>query len=333
MAPIYGLSCKLAAQRAQAAAYACCLWRISPRVYTGGATSSRSENVIGFPQIVLPKHRWLVLTAVLAATILVPLDLAARLGSSGASPQGRSALDTTPPPIPVDQIIQKFSERESEFKRERDNFTYTQTFDFQTLDMDGQPDGEYRLISDILFTPAGKRYEHVVEAPVSTITRLLFTQEDEDDLRNIQPFVLTADQLPKYDVKYVGKEQIDELTCYVFEVAPKKIEKKDRYFQGRVWVEDRDLNIVKSAGKVAYQEKKGSDQQFPHFETYRENIEGRFWFPTYTRANDVLHFRTADVPIHMVVRYEKYKRFTSTIKIGAATEVPDEKKPAKPPQK
>jgi len=302
-------------------------------VYTGGATSSRSENVIGFPQIVLPKHRWLVLTAVLAATILVPLDLAARLGSSGASPQGRSALDTTPPPIPVDQIIQKFSERESEFKRERDNFTYTQTFDFQTLDMDGQPDGEYRLISDILFTPAGKRYEHVVEAPVSTITRLLFTQEDEDDLRNIQPFVLTADQLPKYDVKYVGKEQIDELTCYVFEVAPKKIEKKDRYFQGRVWVEDRDLNIVKSAGKVAYQEKKGSDQQFPHFETYRENIEGRFWFPTYTRANDVLHFRTADVPIHMVVRYEKYKRFTSTIKIGAATEVPDEKKPAKPPQK
>ena len=293
-----------------------------------------------FLQIATYGCRWLVLPALLAA-VMLPLDRAAR--TAAAAPQGSSHLDSTPPPIPVEQIIQRFSERESEFKRERDNFTYTQIFIFQTLDMDGRPDGEKREITEVLFTPAGKRYEHVIEAPVSTVERIIFTQEDEDDLRNIQPFVLTADQLPKYDVKYVGKEPIDELNCYVFEVVPKKVEKKERYFQGRVWVEDRDLNIVKSYGKVAYQEKKGSDQQFPRFETYRENIEGKFWFPTYTRANDVLHFRTADVPIHMVVRYEKYKRFTSTIKIGAATEVPDEKKPdekkpdekkpGKPPQK
>jgi hypothetical protein len=272
----------------------------------------------------------LVLAALLARAVVLPLGARQQTGSG---PQGSSAINPALPPIPVEQIIQRFAERESEFKRERDNFTYTQTFLFQTLDMDGQPDGEYRLISDILFTPAGKRYEHVVEAPVSTITRLIFTQEDEDDLRNIQPFVLTSDQLPKYDVKYVGREQVDELGTYVFEVAPKKVEKKERYFQGRVWVEDRDLNIVKSSGKVAYMEKKGSDQQFPHFETYRENIEGKFWFPTYTRANDVLHFKTNDVPIHMVVRYEKYKRFGSTIKIGPATPVPDQpqKKPDKPP--
>jgi len=282
-------------------------------------------------QVVFARRSWLL--AALAGAAILPLG-AARQQTAGG-PQGSSAINPAPPPIPVEQIIQRFAERESEFKRERDNFTYTQTFIFQTLDMDGQPDGEYRLISDILFTPAGKRYEHVVEAPVSTVTRLIFTQEDEDDLRNIQPFVLTSDQLPKYDVKYVGREQVDELGTYVFEVAPKRVEKKERYFQGRVWVEDHDLNIVKSYGKVAYQEKKGSDQQFPHFETYRENIEGKFWFPTYTRANDVLHFKTSDVPIHMVVRYEKYKRFGSTIKIGAVTEVPDqpEKKPQKPPQR
>jgi hypothetical protein len=249
------------------------------------------------------------------------------------SPQAGN-INSAPPSVPVDQIIQKFAERESEFKRERDNFTYTQSFLFQTLDMDGQPDGEYRMITDVLFTPAGKRYERVVEAPVSTITRLIFTQEDEDDLRNIQPFVLTSEQLPKYDVKYLGREQVDELGTYVFDVAPKQMEKKERYFQGRVWVEDHDLNIVKSSGKVAYVAKKSQDQQFPHFETYRENIEGKFWFPTYTRANDVLHFKTNDVPIHMVVRYEKYKRFGSTIKIGTATEVPDQnKKPEKPPQR
>ena len=278
--------------------------------------------------ISVDSHRWLLIGALAVGWLIGPLSLPVN------AQQSSSAIDTAPPPVPVDQIIQRFAARESEFKHERDNFTYTQTFVFQTLDMDGQPDGEFRVITDIIFDPKGKRIEHVVEAPVPTITRLIFTQEDEDDLRNIQPFVLTADQLPKYDIKYIGREQVDELGTYVFEVAPKKMEKNERYFQGRVWVEDRDMNIVKTYGKVAYLAKKNQDQQFPHFETYRENVEGKFWFPTYTRANDVLHFKTSDVPIHMVVRYEKYKRFGATIKIGPATQIPDqpEKKPEKPPQ-
>jgi len=236
--------------------------------------------------------------------------------------------------MPVEQIVQRFAAREAEFKRERDNFTYTQTVVLQTLDPDGQPDGEYRMVSDIIFSPTGKRGEHVVEAPVTTLTRILMTQEDMDDIEHVQPFVLTTDELPKYDVKYVGREQVDELGTYVFDVAPQKIKKKERYFQGRVWVEDKEFNIVKTFGQAAYQVRKGNDQAFPKFETYRENIEGHFWFPTYTRANDVLHFKTNDVPIHMVVRYEKYKRFGSTIKIGPATQVPDpqDKKPEKPPQ-
>ena len=290
----------------------------------------RSWNVTKLSRIasVARFHRYLGLSigsALAVCLLLLPAPLAAQEAPSSAH------LSTAPPPVPVEQVVQRFAERESEFKRERDNFTYTQTFLFQTLDPDGQPDGEYRMVTDILFTPAGKRYEHVVEAPVSTIQRLLFTQEDEDDLRNIQPFVLTSDQLPKYDVKYIGREQVDELMTYVFDVAPKQLEKKERYFQGRIWVEDKDLNIVKTYGKVAYLAKKNNDQAFPHFETYRENIEGHFWFPTYTRANDVLHFKTSDVPIHMVVRYEKYKRFGSTIKIGPARVEDDPKKPEKPP--
>jgi hypothetical protein len=295
----------------------------------------------------LGRSRFLVAGAVVAYWFFLPTGLPARHTGRGSAPppaaaeqqdvrgpQGSSAINTAPPPIPVDQIIQRFAARESEFKRERDNFTYTQTVVFQELDPDGQPDGEYRIISDILFTPAGKRYEHVVEAPVSSLKRILMTQADQDDIENIQPFVLTSDQLPKYDVKYVGREQVDELTTYVFDVAPKTIEKKQRYFQGRIWVEDKEMNIVKTYGRAAYQIKKGNDEAFPHFETYRENIEGHFWFPTYTRANDVLHFKTSDVPIHMVIRYEKYKRFGATIKIGPATEVPDQpdKKPEKPPR-
>ncbi len=248
--------------------------------------------------------------------------------STGAARQENSShITNEAPAMPVDQIIQKFADREEEFKKERDNYTYTQMFVIQTIDSDGQPDGEYRMTSDILFTPEGKRYEKVTDAPAPSLQRISLSQQDLDDLEHVQPFVLTTTELPKYNVKYVGREQLDELSTYVFDVGPKTIEKNQRYFQGRIWVDDKDLNIVKSDGKAVPDiKKKGQENVFPRFETFRENIEGHFWFPTYTRSNDTLHFSTGDVPIRMVVRYSNYKRFGVTIKIGKATEV----KPDKP---
>ena len=242
-----------------------------------------------------------------------------------AQQEASSRINSDPPSIPVDQIIQKFAQREEDFKRERDNFTYTQKVVIQELDEDNQPDGEFRVESDIIFTPDGKRIEHVTYAPQQSLKRILLTQQDMDDVEHVQPFVLTTVELPKYDVKYVGREQIDELGTYVFDVAPKKIEKGQRYFQGRIWVDDRDLQIVKTYGRAEGFKKKNEDSAFPRFETFRENIEGHYWFPTYTRADDVLHFKLSDVHIRMTIRYENYKRFGSTIKIGKATEIDPDK--------
>jgi len=246
-----------------------------------------------------------------------------------AKPQSDSGTIThEPPSIPVEQIIQKFGERELEFKKERDNYTYTQTFVVQTIDFDGRADGEYRMTSDILFTPDGRRYEKVVSAPQPTLQRISLSQQDLDDLEHVQPFVLTSDELPKYDVNYAGREQLDELGTYVFDVKPKKIEKNQRYFQGRIWVDDRDLNIVKSDGKAVPDiVKKGNENIFPRFETFRENIEGHYWFPTYTRSDDELHFSTGAIHMRMTVRYANYKRFGATIKIGPAVEIKDKDKP------
>ncbi|HKV61543.1 MAG TPA: hypothetical protein VJO16_06500 [Candidatus Acidoferrum sp.] len=239
-----------------------------------------------------------------------------------------SHISNEQPPMPVQEIIQKFAQHEGEFRRERDNFTYTQIFVFQELDDDGQPDGEYRMTSDILFTPAGKRYEKVLEAPSPNLKRIIMSQQDFDDIEKVWPLVLTQDELPKYDVKYAGKEQIDEVNTYVFDVTPLKMEKGQRYFQGRVWVEDKDLQIVKTHGKATGLLKKKEDQAFPTFETFRENIEGHYWFPTYTRADDYLHFKTGQaVHIRLSVRYQNYKRFGSTVKIGTATQVDPEKPP------
>jgi hypothetical protein len=248
--------------------------------------------------------------------------------------QGDSGSIThEPPSIPVEQIIQKFGDRELEFKKERDNYTYTQTFVVQVIDSDGQVAGEHRMTSDILFTPEGKRYEKVISAPPPTLERagMSLSQQDLDDVENVQPFVLTTTDLPKYDVKYVGREQLDELSTYVFDVGPKKIEKNQRYFQGRIWVDDKDLNIVKSDGKAVPDIiKKNNENIFPRFETFRENIEGHYWFPTYTRADDVLHFSTGPIHMRMTIRYANYKRFGATIKIGTPVEIKQDKQPNKP---
>lgn len=233
-----------------------------------------------------------------------------------------SPINTTPPAMPVEQIVQKFSQHESEFKTERDNYTYSQSFVIQTVDLDGNPDGEYRMNSDIIFTPDGKRMEHITYAPADSLRRITMSKQDLDDLKNIQPFVLTVEDLPKYNVTYVGRQLVDELHCYVFDVAPKKMEKDQRYFQGRVWVDEKDIQIVKSYGKAVPDiMKKNNENIFPHFETLRENINGPYWFPTYTHADDTLHFTSGGVHIRMTVKYTNYKRFGSSHKIGTPVEV------------
>jgi len=264
--------------------------------------------------------------ASLAMCILVIASSGLAAQQSRPSDQSTSSISSDSPSVPVDQIIQHFAEREEEFKRERDNYTYTQTFVVQTIDFSGQPDGEYRMTSDIIFSTTGKRYDKVTYAPPSTLQRVSLSEQDFADLQNVQPFVLTTNELPKYDITYVGRQRIDELTTYVFEVKPKKIEKNQRYFQGRIWVDDKDLEIVKTYGKAVPDILKHNEENFfPRFETYRENIEGHYWFPTYTHADDVLHFSSGDIRIRMTVRYKDYKRFRVTSRILLPGEAEEEK--------
>jgi hypothetical protein len=158
-------------------------------------------------------------TACLASVCpFLPLSARQQTLTGSATPQSNTAgagqqnSALGPPAIPVDQIIQKFAAREAEFKTERDNFTYTQTFTIQTLDTSGRPDGEYTMTSEIVFTPSGKRFERVTYAPAPTLERISLSQQDLDDLEHVQPFVLTTAELPKYNITYVGHEQLDELT-------------------------------------------------------------------------------------------------------------------------
>jgi hypothetical protein len=228
--------------------------------------------------------------------------------------------------LPPNEVIQKFAAKEAEFRKARENYTYRQSVKMEELDPSGSSVmGKWEEVDDITFGPNKKREENVIYAPMVTLRNLTLTPQDLQDLRNVQPFVLTTDELPKYDIQYTGKEKLDEVDCYRFAVKPKTMVKGERYFEGDIWVDDRDLQIVKTFGKGVGVQKKSEDNQFPKFETYREQIDGKYWFPTYTRANDTLHFRDSNQRIRMTVKYENYKRFGSETSVTFGDEVTDTK--------
>ena len=230
----------------------------------------------------------------------------------------------------IQAIIEKFAAKESEFARARENYTYRQTVRIEELDEGGNVRGRFEIVSDIIFSPEGKRTERVVRAPVSTLRRIILTPEDEQDVRNVQPFVLTKEDIGKYYVRYLGRQKADEIPCYVFAVKPRKMEPGQRYFQGIIWVDDRDLQIVKTYGRGVGLLKKGSDNQFPKFETYREQIDGKYWFPTWTGADDTLFFETGPQRIRMRIRYENYKQFKADVQIRYGEPIETPPQPKKP---
>ncbi|HEU4417271.1 MAG TPA: hypothetical protein VFT65_20975 [Candidatus Angelobacter sp.] len=252
--------------------------------------------------------------------LLLPLTLTAETNCEDgngplnpAQPQGISAQD----------IIQKFAGKEGIFKDARNHYAYTQDVIVQTLD-GSTVDGEFRETTDVLYDDRGQRVEKVTYAPPNTLKSISITKEDYDDFRNRLPFVLTSQDLGEYEVHYEGQQKVDELDTYVFDVAPKKVDKNGgpRFFQGRIWVDNRDLQIVKTCGKnVPDIRKKNEENLSPKFVTYRQQVDGEYWFPTYTRADDELHFSTGDVHIREIVKYANYKRFGAKTRIIYGGEV------------
>lgn len=187
----------------------------------------------------LPLGTVLVLLLLFPAFLLAQTDCEEGDGPlNHDQPKGMTAAD----------IIQKFAAKEAVFKQARDNYTYTQEVTVQTLE-GHTVDGEFKQVTDITYDNKGNRIENVTFAPQPTLTRVGMTQEDFDDIRNKMPFVMSTADLPQYDVLYVGTQRVDEIDTYVFDIAPKRIEKDKRYFQGRIWVDNHDLQIVKTCGK------------------------------------------------------------------------------------
>jgi len=252
--------------------------------------------------------------------------------TSDTPAKAASANDLKDPnPEEIQRIIQQFAAKEKIFKEARNNYTYHQVNKVEELGPDNEVEGVFVQEWDILFDDAGSRIERVTYAPADTLKKILMTKEDYTSMRNINPFVLTSDELPEYEIKYLGHVKVDEITAYVFSIRPKEIVKGHQYFQGVVWVDDRDLQIVKSEGKpVPELHTKRGENLFPRFTTWREQIDGKFWFPTYTLADDTLYFSQGPVHIKQVLRYTDYKQFKSKVRIISATPTDQPNQPSIP---
>jgi TonB family protein len=247
------------------------------------------------------------ISSIIAALVLLVLSafsVMAQAPENGSMPQAQ-----------VDHIIQSFTTKEAEFRRALNSYSFTRDALMQKIGMGGQVTGEYHRVSTFTFDDQGNRYEKISFFPMSSMPEV--TNEDIDDLGGVEPFALDPAKVGRYNIRYAGKEKIDELNLYIFDVSPKVMpdpkKSKERLFSGRIWVDDQDLQIVKTKGKGVPETK---SNKFPTVETYREHIDGRYWFPTYSYADEELIFDNGgSIHVRMKVRYTDFTPTRATLKV------------------
>jgi len=230
-------------------------------------------------------------------------------GAALAQSHAEEEIDHNPPKgVTPEEIIQRFTAKEKEWKQAREHYTFQQSIKVKQLNGEDVV-GEYEQVSEISYQ-GGAPVKKILLKPQPT---LQLSPEDSQDLESRATFTISTDELPDYKVDYVGQQKVDELHCYVFEVSPKQMDAGRRYFQGRIWIDDRDLQIVKNTGKSVpdihyYKKKKLVENLFPKFTTWREQVDGKYWFPTFSSADDTLHFNAGDVRIKEVLKFKNYKK-------------------------
>lgn len=251
---------------------------------------------------------------------------------------GFGRIDLSEPPVPAEQIIKQFAAKESEFGRALNHYTYRRVARVQEIDDDNKVSGEWYQVDDVVFDSTGKRTEKTVFAPEASLHQIIMTPSDMQDIQHGYSFALSAESIGEYDVKYVGRQKVDEIDCYVFDVSPKVIEKKKRYLDGRIWVDADNLEIVVTDGRMVPDgTKKGDEDLHPPFMTWRQEVDGVNWFPVYSKGEGILHFAggrgymAQDVHIRQTIKYTDYKQFGSTYKVTyqGAEAAPGESKPEK----
>lgn len=275
--------------------------------------------------------------ALLAALILFTtagVALPQQTSADARGPAATTIVASTLSAAQIDQIVQAFTNKETRFRQALNLYAFKRDALVQTIGMGGQVTGEYHRVSYFTFDDLGNRFEKINFFPMPTLTEISITAQDLEDLGGVNPFALEASKLNSYNFKFVGKEKIDELDLYVFDVGPKVApdpkKVKERFFQGRIWVDTQDLQIVKARGKGVPEDK---NNKYATFETYREQIDGKYWFPTYTYADDELTFGNGNVVrVRMLVKYSDFVQGHGKVTITEIGDAPAGSEKPEPPK-
>jgi hypothetical protein len=253
-----------------------------------------------------------IFSGIILTFLVCALLLPARLWGQTNCEEGNGLLDLAPPKtMSVAEVIQKFGAAEAVTKEARLHYTYKQDVLMQTLS-GKDVTGEFHEVTSVSYGEKGRRQEEVTFAAQNSLRGLQLTVEDMEDIRTFMPLVLASEDLARYSLTYAGQQHVDDLDTYEFHVEPKKEEKGKRYFQGRIWVDAQDFQIVKVCGKSGPEKRQVKKHQSPDlhatFVTYRQQVDGRYWFPAYTRSDDTLRFKAGPVHVRETIKYSGYKR-------------------------
>jgi hypothetical protein len=235
-----------------------------------------------------------------------------------------------PPSLPAEEIIRRFSQKEDQFIAARPNYGYRKTIRIDEFGEDGKPAGQFLMVTEATRAANGQVISKVVQKPQSTLRYFNLETEDVKELDRIPAFPLTSSQLAKYDLKFIGEEQVDEIDCYIFKVKPKVLDRAHAYLDGIVWVDTKYLEVVKTYGRWVNElgEVRSATLPFTLFETYRENVDGKYWFPNYERSDDTVHLKDVSVAVRLVIKWTDFK----VLPAAAPVTAPGAASPASPPK-
>jgi len=237
---------------------------------------------------------------------LALLITAAVLISSAGSKLSGARPDQRPSPS---EILALAAERGKETLQALRRYTYSAELTIQTVSEANTVSGKYYRFSQISYADDGTRREKVIETTSTLPSEVYIGTNAANNLTRVYQFIITPETLNQYEMSYVGRERIDELNTYVFDVKPKvKLpdpeKSSERYLKGQVWIDDQDLCVVKVAGNALPEQ---YAHRTPRFETYFQNHD-KYWFPAYTSADDDVRVGRRAMRVIVKVRFISYKK-------------------------
>ena len=263
---------------------------------------------------------WMMYCALTLVFAAVPIALRAQ-AAGPMRPPDSTKFPTPPPPskpetpaLPPDEIIRRFAAKEDEMILAIRGYTFQKSVRVEEMGPGNKVVGQLEVVTQQRISPDGKLFEKSVTRQPSTLQYLDLQRGDSDLVAQAPMFPLSTAILPKYEITYGGKQQLDDLSVYYFTIKPRALERAHAYFSGVIWVDEQDFVIVKSMGKWVTEtgDVTSSNLPFSVFETYRQQVGKNLWFPAYSRSDETFQSGDVSVPIRIIVKWSDFTRQATT---------------------